>query len=81
MGADNDGICAFIDMHVIGPPGDDLDGNTGKNPLAAAPVGHGRKIRREGGHKGGLVVVMTRGALRVRQNKVRMQKHAELAGE
>jgi len=45
VGADNDGICAFGDVDVIGTTGDDLDRNTKKNALAAAPIGHGRKIR------------------------------------
>jgi hypothetical protein len=30
MGADSDGICAYRDMHVIGPPRDDPDGIRGR---------------------------------------------------
>ena len=51
MGADNDGMCALGDMHVVGTTGDDLDRNAEKDALAAAPVGHRRKIRRERGHE------------------------------
>jgi hypothetical protein len=51
MGVDNDGIGAFGDMDAVGPTGDHLDGNAEKNALAAAPVGHGGKIRRERGHR------------------------------
>ena len=54
MGADNDGMCALGDMDVVGTTSDDLDGNAKKNALAAAPVGHGRKIRGERGHRGRL---------------------------
>jgi hypothetical protein len=47
MGADHDGVRAFRDVDIIRAAGDDLDGNAEKDALAAAPIGHGSKIRRE----------------------------------